>query len=154
LKCETLDTKKILGKVIILSGTDTVLGIDENLEAVLCYIVAWVTGIIFLVLEKENKFVRFHAMQSLVTFVVLFIAGMVAPIIPIIGGIISLLISPLVIILWLFMMYKAYQGEMYKLPYVGDFSEEQIFGKETMSYSETAGSSETSETKDDDINKQ
>ncbi|MFO7816053.1 MAG: DUF4870 domain-containing protein [Halanaerobiales bacterium] len=136
-----------------MNNNGTVLGIEENLEAVLCYLGAWITGIIFLVVEKENKFVRFHAMQSLVTFVALFVVGMIASIIPLIGGIISILISPLGIILWLFMMYKAYQGEMYKLPYVGDFSEEQIFGKETMGASEPPESSERSESKnDDDLN--
>jgi len=107
----------------------TALGIDENVEAVLCYILTWVTGIIFLVLEKENKFVRFHAMQSLVFFVALFIFGIVVQVIPILGAILSFLITPIGIIMWLFLMYKAYQGERYKLPYAGKFAEEQIFGK-------------------------
>lgn len=109
---------------------DTVLGIEENFEAVLCYVGAWVTGIIFLFLEKENKFVRFHAMQSLVTFLALLIISVVIPIIPLIGDLISFIITPIGIVLWLFMMYKAYQGEMYKLPYAGDFSEKRIFGTE------------------------
>lgn len=109
---------------------NTVLGIEENIEAVLCYIGSWVTGIIFLFLEKENKFVRFHAMQSLVTFIALFIIGVVVQIIPLIGGFISFIFTPVGFILWLFMMYKAYQGELFKLPYAGDFSEERIFGKD------------------------
>ncbi|MGM0438643.1 MAG: DUF4870 domain-containing protein [Bacillota bacterium] len=106
---------------------NTALGIDENLEALLCYILGWVTGIIFLFVEKENDFVRFHAMQSLVTFAGLFIIGIIAPIIPIIGGIISFLMFPVGIVLWLFLMYKAYKAERYKLPYVGDFSEKQLY---------------------------
>ncbi|MFW5991812.1 MAG: DUF4870 domain-containing protein [Halanaerobiaceae bacterium] len=109
----------------------TVMGIDENIEGALCYVGVFVTGIVFLFAEKENKFVRFHAMQSLVTFLALYIISMVISIIPIIGAIISFLIAPLGIILWLFLIYKAYGGEMYKLPYAGDFSEEQIFGKDT-----------------------
>ncbi len=41
----------------------TSMGVEENIAAVLCYVVGWITGIVFLVLEKENKFVRFHAFQ-------------------------------------------------------------------------------------------
>ena len=110
-----------------MSNNSTALGIEENLEASLCYIVGWVTGIIFLFVEKENDFVRFHAMQSLVTFVGLFIIGIVAPIIPILGSIISFFMFPIGIVLWLLLMYKAYKGERYKLPYVGDFSEKQLY---------------------------
>ena len=46
----------------------TSMGLDESVAGLLCYIVGWITGIVFLVLEKENKFVRFHALQSLLTF--------------------------------------------------------------------------------------
>ena len=46
----------------------TSLGLDENVEALLSYILGWVTGIVFLVIEKNSKFVRFHAMQSTITF--------------------------------------------------------------------------------------
>jgi len=110
-----------------MSNNNTELGIDENIEALLCYIVGWITGIIFLFVEKDNEFVRFHAMQSLVTFAGLFIIGILAPIIPILGAIISLIMFPLGIVLWLLLMYKAYKGERYKLPYVGDFSERQLY---------------------------
>lgn len=51
----------------------TALGIDENIEGLLCYVLGFLTGILFLVLEKDNKFVRFHAMQSIVTFLALFV---------------------------------------------------------------------------------
>ena len=52
---------------------NTALGMTENLEALLCYALGWVTGLTFLLLEQKNTFVRFHAMQSLVTFLGLFI---------------------------------------------------------------------------------
>lgn len=110
-----------------MSDNNTALGIDENLESLLCYIVGWVTGILFLLVEKENDFVRFHAVQSLVTFAGLFVIGILAPIIPILGALISMLMSLIGIVLWLLLMYKAYKGEKYKLPYVGDFSEELLF---------------------------
>ncbi len=103
----------------------TVLGIDQNIEAVLCYVLGWLTGILFLLLEKENQFVRFHAMQSLVVFLALFVLSLVVGWIPIIG-----LLSPIIflvaVILWILLMVKAFQGEMYKLPWAGEFAEKQI----------------------------
>jgi len=104
----------------------TALGIDENIEGLLCYVLGWITGIVFLILEKENKFVRFHAMQSLGTFLVLFVILVIIGMIPFIGWVISILISIFMLILWLFLMYKAFKGERYKLPIVGEFSEKQI----------------------------
>lgn len=109
-----------------MAEKNTVLGIDQNLEALLCYVLGWITGIIFLFMEKENEYVRFHAMQSLVTFLTLFIITIVIGWIPILGWLISFLISILGLILWLLLMFKAYQGELYKLPYAGDFAEEQL----------------------------
>ncbi|HSV88724.1 MAG TPA: DUF4870 domain-containing protein [Bacteroidales bacterium] len=90
----------------------------------LCF--GFITGIVFLVLEKENKFVRFHAIQSLATFLTLFIIVTVIGWIPIIGWAISILITPLGLILWILLMYKAFKGERFKLPIVGDFAEQQI----------------------------
>jgi uncharacterized membrane protein len=106
--------------------TKTALGIEENIEGLLCYVLGWITGIVFLVLEKENKFVRFHAMQSLATFLVLFIILIIIGMIPFIGWAISILISIFMLFLWLFLMYKAFKGERYKLPIVGEFAEKQI----------------------------
>lgn len=106
--------------------TKTALGLGENIEAVLCYMLGWLTGVIFLMLEKENNFVRFHAIQSLATFLSLFIISMIAGLIPILGWIIAILITPVSVILWLFLMYKAYRGEKYKLPIIGTWAEQQI----------------------------
>jgi uncharacterized membrane protein len=104
----------------------TSLGLDENIEGLLCYVLGWITGIVFLVLEKENKFVRFHAMQSIATFLSLTVIGLLISWIPFIGWVTTPLIGILSLILWLILMFKAYQGEMYKLPVVGDFAEKQI----------------------------
>ncbi len=109
-----------------MANNNTVLGIDQNLEALLCYVLGWVTGIVFLFWEKENEYVRFHAMQSLVTFLSLLIISMVIGWIPILGWLISVSISILGLVLWIVMMVKSYQGETYKLPYAGDFAEEQL----------------------------
>ncbi len=132
-----------------MNNKKTKLGIDENIEALLCYAGAFITGIIFLILEKDNKYVRFHAMQSLVTFLGLFIISTVISIIPVIGVIISALITPLGIVLWLFMMYKAYNGEIYKLPFAGDFSEKQIFKENTKTTSQNTDTDYQKEEKPD-----
>ncbi len=46
----------------------TALGLSENIEGALAYLAGWITGLVFWFLEPENKFVRFHAMQSIVVF--------------------------------------------------------------------------------------
>lgn len=106
----------------------TSLGINENVEALLCYLVGWVTGIIFLILEKENKFVRFHAMQSLVTFAGLWVVSIVLWFVPLLGLLAAFVIGPLSLILWIILMVKAYQGEKFKLPVAGDIAEKQMAG--------------------------
>jgi len=103
----------------------TALGIDENIEALLCYILGWITGVVFLVLEKENRFVRFHAVQSLAAFLPIFVILVIVGMIPFIGWFLSIIMSIFTLILWLFLMLKAFKGEKYKLPLVGDFAEQQ-----------------------------
>ncbi len=102
----------------------TILGIDENVEGLLCYIVGWVTGILFLILERENKFVRFHAAQSLATFLPLSVILVIVGMMPLIGWLLAGPISILTLILWLLLMFKALKGERYRLPIVGNFAEE------------------------------
>jgi len=94
-----------------------------NLAGLLCYLFTWVTGLIFLLIEKESKFVRFHAIQSLATFGGLIVIIIIFLFIPIIGWIIDILLYIGAFILWIFLMYKAYQGEMFKLPIVGNIAE-------------------------------
>jgi uncharacterized membrane protein len=103
----------------------TVLGIDQNIEGMLCYVLGFVTGIIFMVLEKENQFVRFHAIQSTVVFLALFALNLVVGFIPVIG-LLSVAISLLGVILWIFLMVKAFKGEKYKLPWAGEIAEKQV----------------------------
>ncbi len=97
-------------------------GLDKNLAAALCYVGLWVTGLIFLLMEKEDKFVRFHALQSLITFAGLNILIML----PIIGWILAPLIFILGFILWLICIVKAYQGEEFLLPFVGQLAKKQL----------------------------
>ena len=109
-----------------MNNSKTALGVDENIEGLLCYVLGFITGILFLILEKDNKFVRFHAMQSIATFLIIFVISMVIGFIPVIGWLLSPLIGLVALILWLLLMFKAYKGEKYKLPIAGDFAEQQV----------------------------
>jgi len=100
-------------------------GLDPNLAGLLCYLLGWITGVVFLIIEKENRFVRFHAYQSLAVFGALTILSLIAGLIPVIGALIRFLLAPVGLILWILLMVKAYQGERYKLPVAGDWAEEQ-----------------------------
>ncbi|HHY20514.1 MAG TPA: hypothetical protein GX525_01235 [Bacilli bacterium] len=108
------------------SNKKTSSGLDENIAGLLCYLAWFITGIIFIFLEKENRFVRFHAIQSIITSVVLFVINIVLTSIPVIGWMIGLITAPVILVLWLLMMWKAYQGEWFKLPIVGNIAEKQL----------------------------
>ena len=98
-------------------------GMQPNLAACLSYVLGWITGLIFYLIEKENKFVRYHAMQSIVTFAGLNVICMILMFIPIIGWILVPIVSLLSFGLWIILMIKAFQGEKFKVPYAGDIAE-------------------------------
>lgn len=100
------------------------VGLDENIGGMLCYI--FIIGLIFLFMEKENRFIRFHALQSVFLGVALLILSIGLNMIPILGTILSLFLAPLTLALVVFMMYQTYQGKLYKLPVVGDMAEKQL----------------------------
>lgn len=101
----------------------TSTGMQANVAALLSYVLGWITGLIFYLIEKENKFVRFHAMQSIVVSAALTILSIILVFIPIVGWIALPLLNIAGIILWILLMVKAYQGEMFKLPIAGDIAE-------------------------------
>ena len=103
----------------------TSMGLTENVAGLLCYVLGWVSGLIFLLIEGENKFVRFHAIQSIAVFGILTVAGTVFSWIPVIGGFLWWVTGALSFILWIVLMVKAYQGTKYKLPWAGDFAEKR-----------------------------
>ena len=110
----------------------TSIGLDENVASLLCYLGWWITGIVFYVVEKENKTVKFNAMQSILTFGginILMILCVILNFIPFIGFIFQILVWLVWvggIILWIILMVKSFQGETYKLPVVGDMAEKQV----------------------------
>lgn len=101
----------------------TSTGLAENVAGLLCYVLGWISGIVFLLIEPKNKFVRFHAFQSIIVFGLITLIGIVFNPIPFIGGFIGWITSVIGFILWIFLMVKAYQGTMYKLPWAGDLAE-------------------------------
>jgi uncharacterized membrane protein len=97
-----------------------------HVAATLAYVGGAITGIVMLIVEKRDRFVRFHAMQSTIFFLGVLIAHLMLKGLPVIGG---LLYVPFVIgvcILWVLLMVRAFNGETYKLPYIGDFAEHQL----------------------------
>jgi uncharacterized membrane protein len=92
----------------------------------LAYALGWITGVALLLIERENRFVRFHAMQSTIVFGVLCAFWFAGLSIPIIGWLISfMLIPPLSAVLWVVLILKAYRGQRLKLPFVGDIADER-----------------------------
>lgn len=104
-----------------MATTKTGTGLPKNTAAALSYVLGWLTGIVFLLIEKD-PFVRFHAMQSTIVFGILTILSFV----PVVGWILSPLVMIVGFALWLVLIYKAYQGEEFKLPWVGDFAKKQL----------------------------
>jgi uncharacterized membrane protein len=115
------------------SGGGTV-NMDPKLEGLLCYLGLWVTGLIFLLIEKQNMEVRFHAWQSIGLFGGLTILGIILGVaegvfgggIGALIGIVYLLIRLAGFILWIVLMVQTYQGKKFVLPIVGPFAEQQV----------------------------
>ncbi|MFH1875361.1 MAG: DUF4870 domain-containing protein [Candidatus Omnitrophota bacterium] len=101
----------------------TSTGMQANIAGLLCYLVGFITGIVFYLVEKNNKFVRFHAMQSIIAFGFLFVMATLLPWIPVIGWILTPVLWVVNLVLWIVLMIKAYQGELFKLPIAGDIAE-------------------------------
>ena len=115
----------------------SVFGLTENLAAALAYAFIFFSGVVVLILERENKFVRFHALQSTLFFLFYAIFVMVVNFvlgIPFLGAVLGILVSPImwllsivVFLAWLFLMFKAFQGETFKIPILGEVVYGQIY---------------------------
>ncbi len=105
-------------------------GLQKNVAGLLCYLLGWLTGIVFFIIEKD-PFVRFHAMQSIITFGGLTGISIILSILTPLGlwrlwalvQVINFLLTSVSIVLWVLLMVKAYQGERFKLPVAGDLAE-------------------------------
>lgn len=112
-------------------------GLAPNVAGALSYFLGPITGVVFLLLEKENRFVRFHAMQSIVIGVLMIglsialslMAGILA-VIPILGWIVAILLSfglaIASLILWIMLMWRAFQGKEWEFPVAGPLARKQL----------------------------
>lgn len=112
-----------------MSENDT----NRNIVAALSYFLGFITGIIILLVEKDDKYVRFHAMQSCVIFGGLFVVNFILSLV--FGGFsvlgflataVNSVITVMAIIIWIVSMIKAYQGQVFKWPIAGNFAEKQV----------------------------
>jgi len=101
----------------------TSLGMEANIAALLSYLLIFVSGVIVYIFEKENKFVRFHAMQSIVVFGFLFTLSLMLQFIFVVLWPLVVILKIAGIILWVILMVKAYKGEYFKLPIAGAIAE-------------------------------
>ena len=108
----------------------SIFGLSENVASLLCYAGLFFSGIVILVMEKENKTVRFHALQSTLWFMFLGLVRMVASWFawfPLFGGLLATALQLLFVASWIFLMYTAYTGKKFKIPMIGDTVESQIY---------------------------
>jgi uncharacterized membrane protein len=117
-------------------------GLDENIAALLSYVFGWVSGLIFFLIEKDSRLVRFHAMQSLLFNVLIAIvvialmvvlsilvlitsqiSGVLSGLLSILGTLIWVVLFIGILIAWIMCLIKAYGRQYFKLPIIGNFAE-------------------------------
>ena len=119
------------------TSAPTSTGLPANVAGALAYVLGPITGVLFYVLERDNRFVRFHAAQSIVVSIVMIvisivlgILGAVLGFIPFIGwiiaGMLSLGVSLVSLVLWLFLMWQAFQGNEWEVPFAGVFARRMV----------------------------
>lgn len=116
-------------------GGSTATGVSQNMEGALAYLLGPITGFVLLVLERENRFVRFHAMQSIIVSLVWIVVSYVLRLfiyVPLIGWLVGILTGFVLglggLLLWLFLMWQAAQGKEWEVPVVGAFARKQLGG--------------------------
>jgi len=108
---------------------NTSLGLTQNVAAGLSYVFVWVSGLIIFLTEKQNRFVRFHAMQSILFFggisileiVLRFLSAL--PILGFFAGLLIVLLGFVWVVGWIVLVINGFQGKYFKLPIIGDYAE-------------------------------
>lgn len=111
-------------------ATTSSTGLAPNVAGALAYVLGPITGVIFLAMEKENRFVRFHAAQAITTGILMIVLSIglsilstVLAFIPVLGWIAAILISIAIslgfLVLWVMLMWRAYQGREWEVPVAG-----------------------------------
>jgi uncharacterized membrane protein len=105
------------------NATGTSTGMSQNVEAGLSVLFGWLSGLIFFLLEKQNRFVRFYAMQSIIFFGALTVINIVIGFLPYGLSAVAYLVDVVQFVGWLLLVINAFQGKYFKLPVVGDYAE-------------------------------
>lgn len=100
----------------------TAIGLSRNTTAAFAYLLGWITGVAVILLEKKDRFVRFHAAQSIIFFGAITLVNFI----PFVGGWLSRVTSLIGFVVWLICIIKAYQGEEFEIPIIGPFAKSQI----------------------------
>lgn len=100
----------------------TSFGLDERFEGLLAYSLGWVSGLLMILFERKSRFVRFHALQSLTAFLLLFCLMSV----PFFGPLLTPFLTGFTVLLWVVLMYQAYHGKAFRLPLVGEFAAKEL----------------------------
>ena len=109
-----------------MSSQKTATGLDQNLVGALAYLLGVVSGIVLLLIEPDNRYVRFHAFQSTFTFLAVLLLFLVLMGLGVIGWILWIPSFLGVTALWAFLMFKALSGVRYKLPLIGEWADQQV----------------------------
>src|SRR6266571_177259 len=109
----------------------TSTGLNARNEAVFSYVLGWFSGLIFFFIERKNRFVRFHAAQSFITFGILFIVDLVLRLlggIPILGFLLSPILGLMnfILIALTILMFQAYRGNYFRLPIVSSYADSLV----------------------------
>ncbi|OYW03381.1 MAG: hypothetical protein B7X11_03350 [Acidobacteria bacterium 37-65-4] len=101
-------------------------GLSSNVAAALAYLFGGIGGIVLLIVERKDRYVRFHAMQSALVFLGVVVMALILGSLPLVGRLLTAMFSVAVALMWLVLMFKAFTGQHFKLPYVGEIAERQI----------------------------
>jgi uncharacterized membrane protein len=101
-------------------------GMDPTLAAALAYVLGALTGVLMLALERDSRFVRFHATQSIVFSLGVMVFVLLVGGLPVVGRLLSVAASVGAVVLWVVLMARAFQGRWFKLPYLGEAIDEHL----------------------------
>lgn len=104
-------------------SSETRFGLGEHTEGALAYSLLWVSGLLLLIFEKKNKFIRFHALQSLIVFGALHLFLTL----PILGLVFAPIIAPLILVLWVGLIFSAAHGKKPKVLWIGKMVYREIY---------------------------
>ncbi|MDK2892562.1 hypothetical protein [Methanohalophilus sp.] len=105
----------------------TTLGLNENVEAVLCYIGFWITGLLFLLVERNNRFVQFHALQSMLTFLPLTFIVYAVGWVPFVGWLFADFLGFFSLFIYLVLVVMAWRGSKFRLPISGKIAYNEVY---------------------------